>query len=239
MNPLDLAEYNGSIGLPLPSTEIRRARRRGPGPAARPAGRRSASAARRVMAGYWQRPEEPAAALGADGFLRTGDIGTMDEKGFVRVVDRKKDMILVSGFDVYPRTGIEQVVAMRPGRARGGAAVGAPMPSGRAPSEAAFVVKKDPNLTAEQLLEFCKAQLTGCKRPKYVEFRPRTPEDQTSARIRRSARCASRRPGRRRRRDPPWAPAIAARCASRSRRPRTSKSSNATARSARAPVTCT
>ncbi|MCX7960020.1 MAG: long-chain-fatty-acid--CoA ligase [Burkholderiales bacterium] len=184
MNPLDLADYNGSIGLPLPSTEIVVRDDEGRD---LPLGQPGEICIRgpQVMAGYWQRPEETAAVLGADGFLRTGDIGTMDEKGFVRIVDRKKDMILVSGFNVYPNE-IEQVVAMHPGVLEV-AAIGVPDPhSGEVPK--LFVVKKDPNLTAEQLLEFCKAQLTGYKRPKYVEFRTELPKTNVGKILRRALR---------------------------------------------------
>jgi long-chain acyl-CoA synthetase len=184
MNPLDLAEYNGSIGLPLPSTEITL---RDDNDRDVPLGQPGEICIRgpQVMAGYWQRPEETAKVIGPDGFLHTGDIGIMDEKGFVRIVDRKKDMILVSGFNVYPNE-IEQVVAMHPGVLEV-AAVGVPDPhSGEVPK--LFVVKKDPNLTAEELLEFCKEQLTGYKRPKYVEFRKELPKTNVGKILRRALR---------------------------------------------------
>ncbi|MEW5862058.1 MAG: long-chain-fatty-acid--CoA ligase [Pseudomonadota bacterium] len=184
MNPLDLAEYNGSIGLPLPSTEITL---RDDNDRDVPLGQPGEICIRgpQVMAGYWQRPEETAKVIGPDGFLHTGDIGIMDEKGFVRIVDRKKDMILVSGFNVYPNE-IEQVVAMHPGVLEV-AAIGVPDPhSGEVPK--LFVVKKDPNLTAEELLEFCKEQLTGYKRPKYVEFRKELPKTNVGKILRRALR---------------------------------------------------
>jgi long-chain acyl-CoA synthetase len=184
MNPLDLAEYNGSIGLPLPSTEITL---RDDNDRDVPLGQPGEICIRgpQVMAGYWQRPEETAKVIGPDGFLHTGDIGIMDEKGFVRIVDRKKDMILVSGFNVYPNE-IEQAVAMHPGVLEV-AAVGVPDPhSGEVPK--LFVVKKDPNLTAEELLEFCKEQLTGYKRPKYVEFRKELPKTNVGKILRRALR---------------------------------------------------
>jgi long-chain acyl-CoA synthetase len=184
MNPLDLAEYNGAIGLPLPSTEITL---RDDNDKDVPLGQPGEICIRgpQVMAGYWQRPEETAKVIGPDGFLHTGDIGIMDEKGFVRIVDRKKDMILVSGFNVYPNE-IEQVVAMHPGVLEV-AAIGVPDPhSGEVPK--LFVVKKDPDLTAEQILDFCKEQLTGYKRPKYVEFRKELPKTNVGKILRRALR---------------------------------------------------
>jgi long-chain acyl-CoA synthetase len=138
-----------------------------------------------VMKGYWQRPDETAKVLGPDGFLYTGDVGVMDEKGFVRIVDRKKDMILVSGFNVYPNE-IEQVVAMHPGVLEV-AAIGVPDEhSGEVPK--LFIVKKDPSLTAEAVLEFCKDKLTGYKRPKHVEFRTELPKTNVGKILRRALR---------------------------------------------------
>jgi len=123
--------------------------------------------------------------LGPDGFLYTGDIGVMDEKGYVRIVDRKKDMILVSGFNVYPNE-IEQVVAMHPGVLEV-AAIGVPDEhSGEVPK--IFIVKRDPSLTEEAVLAFCKEQLTGYKRPKYVEFRADLPKTNVGKILRRMLR---------------------------------------------------
>ncbi len=137
------------------------------------------------MKGYWQRAEETANVLGPDGFLYTGDIGIMDEKGFIRIVDRKKDMILVSGFNVYPNE-IEQVVAMMPGVLEV-AAIGVPDErSGEVPK--VFIVKKDPSLTEAQVREYCKAQLTGYKQPKYVEFRADLPKTNVGKILRRALR---------------------------------------------------
>src|SRR5436309_13612485 len=125
------------------------------------------------MAGYWQRPDETAEVLGRDGFLHTGDIGVMDEKGFIRVVDRKKDMIVVSGFKVFPNE-IEQVVAMLPGVLEC-AVIGVPDEhSGEVPK--VFVVKRGPQLTEQDVLEHCRKELTGYKRPKYVELRAELPK---------------------------------------------------------------
>ncbi|HXZ51624.1 MAG TPA: long-chain fatty acid--CoA ligase, partial [Burkholderiales bacterium] len=138
-----------------------------------------------VMAGYWQRPDETAKVLSQDGYLRTGDIGVMDDKGFVRIVDRKKDMILVSGFNVYPNE-VEQVVALHPGVLEC-AAIGVPDEhSGE--TVKLFVVKKDPALTVQDVLEHCKRELTGYKRPKYVEFRTELPKTNVGKILRRALR---------------------------------------------------
>jgi long-chain acyl-CoA synthetase len=138
-----------------------------------------------VMKGYWQRPDETATVLGKDGFLRTGDIGVMDEKGFIRIVDRKKDMILVSGFNVYPNE-IEQVVATHPGVLEC-AVIGVPDEhSGEVPK--VYVVRKDPQLTEQDVLEHCRKELTGYKRPKYVEFRADLPKTNVGKILRRALR---------------------------------------------------
>jgi long-chain acyl-CoA synthetase len=184
MNPLDLKDYNGSIGLPMPSTEIVL---RDDNDKDVPLGQPGEICIKgpQVMKGYWQRPDETAKILGRDGFLHTGDVGIMDEKGFVRIVDRKKDMILVSGFNVYPNE-IEQVLAMHPGVLEC-AAIGVPDEhSGEVPK--VFVVKKDPQLTEKDVLEHCKKELTGYKRPKYVEFRTELPKTNVGKILRRALR---------------------------------------------------
>ena len=138
-----------------------------------------------VMAGYWQRPEDTAAVMFADGFLRTGDIGVMDEQGYIRIVDRKKDMILVSGFNVYPNE-VEAVVAMHPGVLEV-AAIGVPDErSGEAVK--IFVVRKDPTLTAEALIAHCRDYLTGYKVPHHVEFREELPKTNVGKILRRALR---------------------------------------------------
>src|SRR5258707_2300676 len=160
-----LTAYSGAIGIPLPSTII--ALRDDDGKDV-PLGQPGEICIKgpQVMKGYWQRPDETAQVLGPDGFLYTGDVGVMDEKGFIRIVDRKKDMILVSGFNVYPNE-IEQVVAMMPGVLEV-AAIGVPdEKSGEVPK--VFIVKEDPALTGAQVLAHCRQQLTGSKQPKYVE----------------------------------------------------------------------
>ena len=189
MNPLNLEAYSGSIGLPLPATEI----------ALRDDNRQDVALGGageicirgpQVMKGYWQRPEETADVIGPDGFLYTGDVGVMDDKGFVRIVDRKKDMILVSGFNVYPNE-IEQVVAMHPGVLEV-AAIGVPDEhSGEVPK--LFIVKKDPSLTEAAVLDFCKEQLTGYKRPRHVEFRAELPKTNVGKILRRALRDEQKR----------------------------------------------
>lgn len=184
VNRLDLAEFNGSIGLPVPNTEI--AIRDDAGNDV-PMGERGEICIRgpQVMAGYWNRPEDTAQAIGPDGFFKTGDIGVMDADGFTRIVDRKKDMILVSGFNVYP-TEIEQVVNLHPGVLEC-AAIGVPDPhSGEAVK--LFVIKKDPALAEEDLSSYCHKQLTGYKRPKYIEFRDELPKTNVGKILRRELR---------------------------------------------------
>jgi long-chain acyl-CoA synthetase len=183
-NPLDLAEYSGSIGVPMPSTDIEL---RDDNDKPVPLGEAGEICIKgpQVMAGYWQQPEESAKVLGADAFLHTGDIGVMDAKGFIRIVDRKKDMIIVSGFKVFPNE-IEQVVAMHPGVLEC-AVVGVPdAHSGEVPK--VYVVKKDPQLTEQDVLEHCKRELTGYKRPKAVEFRSELPKTNVGKILRRALR---------------------------------------------------
>jgi len=184
INPLDLQEYNGSIGLPVPSTDIEL---RDDGGHAVPLGKPGEIWVKgpQVMAGYWHRPDETAKVIDDRGWLATGDIGVMDERGFVRIVDRKKDMILVSGFNVYPNE-IEAVVAMHSGVLEC-AAIGAPdEKSGEAVH--LFVVKKDSSLTAAALLEHCRAHLTGYKCPREVEFRDELPKSNVGKILRRELR---------------------------------------------------
>ncbi len=184
INPLDLAEYNGSIGLPIPSTEVSIQDDDGKH---LPTGEVGELCVRgpQVMKGYYQRPDETAKVLSTDGWLRTGDIARMDEKGFFYIVDRKKDMILVSGFNVYPNE-IEGVVARMPGVLEV-AAIGVPdEKSGEAVK--LVIVKKDPALTAEAVLAFCKTELTGYKRPHHIEFRESLPKTNVGKILRRELR---------------------------------------------------
>jgi len=184
INPLDLQQYNGSIGLPVPSTDMEL---RDDDRHAVPLGKPGEIWVKgpQVMAGYWHRPDETAKVIDDRGWLATGDVGVMDERGFVRIVDRKKDMILVSGFNVYPNE-IEAVVAMHPGVLEC-AAIGTPdEKSGEAVK--LFVVKKDSSLTAAALLEHCRAYLTGYKCPREVEFRDELPKSNVGKILRRELR---------------------------------------------------
>jgi long-chain acyl-CoA synthetase len=184
INPLDIPAYTGAIGLPISSTEV--AIRNDAGVDV-PLGERGELCIRgpQVMKGYYNRPEETAKVIMPDGFLLTGDIAVMDETGFVRIVDRKKDMILVSGFNVYPNE-VEDVVAQHPGVLEV-AAVGVPHDkSGEAVK--IFVVKKDPALTAEALIAHCREHLTGYKVPGQVEFRAELPKTNVGKILRRELR---------------------------------------------------
>src|SRR3954462_2249531 len=183
-NTADSAEFSGTIGYPVPSTEISI---RDDDGNEMPLGKPGEICARgpQVMAGYWQRPEETAQVMTSDGFFRTGDIGVMDDKGMVKIVDRKKDMVLVSGFNVYPNE-IEEVIASHPGVLEC-AVIGIPdSKSGEAVK--AFIVKKDPNLTAEDVVKFCHGQLTGYKVPKHIEFRTDLPKTNVGKILRRQLR---------------------------------------------------
>lgn len=182
--PYDLAGYNGSIGLPAPSTQIQV---RGDDGQILPQGETGELYAKgpQVMLGYWQRPEETAKVIDKDGWLATGDIGYMDEKGFFYIVDRKKDMILVSGFNVFPNE-VEEVVALHP-KVVEVAAVGVPHEvSGELVK--IFVVAKDKSLTDKELIKHCRHHLTGYKVPKLVEFRDELPKTNVGKILRRELR---------------------------------------------------
>ena len=184
INPLDLKAFNHSIGLPISSTEVSI---RDDDGIEQPIGQRGELCVRgpQVTPGYWNRPEETRRVFTADGFLRTGDIAVIDENGFVTLVDRKKDMILVSGFNVYPNE-VEDVVASHPGVLEV-AAIGVPDErSGEAVK--VFVVRKDPALTAEALIAHCRENLTGYKVPHHVEFRDELPKSNVGKILRRELR---------------------------------------------------
>ena len=184
INPLDLKEYNGAIGLPVSSTEV--AIRDDDGNDV-PLGQSGELCVRgpQVMKGYYNREDGTAKVMMPDGFLRTGDVAVMDEKGFVRIVDRKKDMILVSGFNVYPNE-VEAVVAMHPGVLEV-AAIGVPDDkSGEAVK--VFIVRKDAALTEEAVLAHCRENLTGYKMPRFVEFRQELPKTNVGKILRRALR---------------------------------------------------
>lgn len=183
-NSPEVDEFNGTIGLPMPSTWI--SIRDDDGNEV-PMGQPGEICARgpQVMAGYWNRPEETAEVMTADGFFRTGDIGVMTADGYTRIVDRKKDMILVSGFNVYPNE-VEDVIASHPGVLEC-AVIGI---ADERTSEAvkAFVVRKDPGLTAEDIIKFCRAELTSYKVPKQIEFRTVLPKTNVGKILRRELR---------------------------------------------------
>ncbi|KZC34413.1 long-chain fatty acid--CoA ligase, partial [Rhodanobacter sp. FW510-R12] len=184
INPLDLKEYNGSIGLPVPSTNVAIWSEEGKPLPLGEVGELMVQGPQ-VMKGYWNRPDETAKVLDADGWLHTGDIAKMDANGYFYIVDRKKDMILVSGFNVYPNE-VEDTVMQHPGVLEV-AAVGVPDEhSGEVVK--LFVVRKDPNLTEEALKQFCRENLTGYKRPKLIEFRDSLPKSNVGKILRRELR---------------------------------------------------
>jgi long-chain acyl-CoA synthetase len=173
-NPVTNTEYTGTIGVPLPNTWMKLLDDAGNDTAPGQPGE-IAIKGPQVMAGYWQRPDETAKVMTADGYFRSGDIGVMDERGYFKIVDRKKDMVLVSGFNVYPNE-VEEVVAGLEGVLEC-AVVGVPDDkTGEAVK--LVIVKKDPSLTEAQVREYCRANLTGYKQPRVIEFRadlPKTP----------------------------------------------------------------
>jgi long-chain acyl-CoA synthetase len=184
VNPVTLTEFTGTVGLPVPSCEV--SIRDDEGNEV-PIGERGEICLRgpQVMVGYWHRPDETAKAFTPDGFFKTGDIGVVDARGYVKIVDRKKDMILVSGFNVFPNE-IEEVVAAHPGVLEC-AAIGVPDGhSGEAIK--VFVVKKDPGLTERDVQEWCATQLTGYKKPKHLEFRTELPKSNVGKILRRELR---------------------------------------------------
>ena len=183
-NPLNIPAYTGSIGLPVPSTEIELRDAEG---SEVPQGQPGEMWIRgpQVMQGYWQRPDETAKVIDSRGFLATGDIAVVDEKGWFKLVDRKKDLIVVSGFNVYPNE-IEDVVAAHP-KVMETACIGI---SSEKTGEALklFVVRKDPSLTAEELIDYCRTQLTGYKVPRDIEFRDELPKSNVGKILRRELR---------------------------------------------------
>ena len=188
-NPTDTDVFTGTIGLPLPSTEIAIL---GDDGRPVPLGERGEIAIRgpQVMAGYWQRPDETAKVMTPDGFFKSGDIGVMDARGYVTIVDRKKDMIIVGGFNVFPNE-VEEVIAACPGVLEC-AVVGVPDPhSGEAVK--VFVTRKDPSLTEAAVREYAAKNLTGYKKPKHVEFRDELPKTNVGKILRRELRDEERR----------------------------------------------
>jgi len=192
-NPLDAREFSGAAGMPVPSTELSIRDESGQELGIGQTGEVCIRGPQ-VMKGYWNRPEDTAATLSADGWLRTGDIGAVDERGFLRIIDRKKDLIIVSGFKVFPNE-VEDVAALHPGVLES-AAIGVPDErSGEAVK--LIVVPKEPSLTEAQLIEHCRKHLTGYKVPKMIELRrqplPKTPIGKVLRRALRDEELAARR----------------------------------------------
>ncbi len=189
-NPMDIPAYTGSIGLPLPSTEIEL---RNPEGDEVPQGEAGEMWIRgpQIMRGYWQRPDETAKVMDKRGFLATGDIAVMDEKGWFKLVDRKKDLIVVSGFNVYP-SEVEDVAAAHP-KVLEAACIGV---HSEKTGEALklFVVKKDPSLTAEELIAYCRSEMTAYKVPRLIEFRDELPKSNVGKILRRELRNESQNP---------------------------------------------
>jgi acyl-CoA synthetase (AMP-forming)/AMP-acid ligase II len=185
-NPVNATEFSGTIGLPLPGIDIAIKDDAGE---SLPTGATGEICIRgpNVTPGYYQQPEENAKAFTADGYLRTGDIGVMDERGFTRIVDRKKDMILVSGFNVYPNE-LENVISVCPGVIECAAIGVADEKQGEAIK--VFVVKSDPTLTEEDVASHCRQNLTGYKMPKYIEFRDELPKTNVGKILRRELRAS-------------------------------------------------
>ncbi|MFL9962127.1 AMP-binding protein [Paraburkholderia sediminicola] len=187
MNPVDLnamRDFEGSIGLPAPSTHVRFRKDDGSWANIGETGELCVKGPQ-VMKGYWNRPEETAKVIDDDGWLATGDIGVMDSRGFIRLIDRKKDMIIVSGFNVYPNE-IEDVIAAHPD-VREVAAIGVP-DAAQGERVKVFVVRRNPALTAEQVIAHCRKNLTGYKVPKLVEFRDELPQTNVGKILRRALR---------------------------------------------------
>jgi len=186
-NPVTATAYSGTIGVPLPSTYVKLVGSDGQDVSELGLPGEVAVLGPQVMAGYWQRPDETAKVMTADGYFLTGDIGTMDERGFVKIVDRKKDMVIVSGFNVYPNE-VEDVVSNCPGVLEC-AVVGVPdEKSGEAIK--LVVVKKDPALTEQAIRDYCHANLTGYKRPRHIVFRTDLPKTPVGKILRRELRDA-------------------------------------------------
>jgi len=179
-------EYSGTIGVPIPGTWMKIIDDEGRD---LPQGQRGEIAIKgpQVMAGYWQRPDETAKVMTPDGYFKTGDVGIMDERGFFRIVDRKKDMILVSGFNVYP-TEIEDVVAGLDGVLECACVGMADAQTGEAVK--LVIVRKKPELTEAQVRAYCRENLTGYKQPKIIEFRTEMPKTPVGKILRRELRDA-------------------------------------------------
>jgi long-chain acyl-CoA synthetase len=183
-NAVNVTAYSGHIGVPLPNTEVLIL---GDDGTEQPPGSPGEICIRgpQVMAGYWQRPDETAKVMTADGFFRSGDIGVMDERGCVRIVDRKKDMIIVSGFNVYPNE-VEDVLTQHAGVLEAAVVGVDDARSGEAVK--AFIVRRDPTLSEADVRAWCESQLTGYKRPRLIEFRTELPKTAVGKILRRELR---------------------------------------------------
>ena len=184
-NPVTIKEFSGTIGVPLPSTYLKLLDDDGHEVTTLGQPGEIAIKGPQVMAGYWQRPDETAKVMTEDGFFKSGDIGIMDERGYFKIVDRKKDMVLVSGFNVYPNE-VEEVVAAMPGVMEC-AVVGVPDEK-MGEAVKLVIVRKDPKLTEAQVREFCRANLTGYKQPRVIEFREELPKTPVGKILRRELR---------------------------------------------------
>ena len=184
VNPLNIDGYTGMLGLPLPSTDVQIRDEQGAEVATGEVGEICVKGPQ-VMQGYWNRPDETAKVLMPDGWLHTGDEGYMRADGYIKLSDRKKDIILVSGFKVFPNE-VEEVATMLPGVLEAGATSVADERTGQAVK--LFIVRRDPALTAEQVLAHCRKNLTGYKLPKYVEFRTELPKSPIGKVLRRELR---------------------------------------------------
>jgi long-chain acyl-CoA synthetase len=184
-NPVTAKDFTGTIGVPLPGTSMKLLDDEGNTITELGVPGEIAIKGPQVMAGYWQRPDETAKVMTEDGYFKSGDVGVMDERGFFKIVDRKKDMVLVSGFNVYPNE-VEGVVASMPGVMEC-AVVGVPDDkTGEAVK--LVIVRKDPDLTEAAVREFCRHELTGYKQPKVVEFREELPKTPVGKILRRELR---------------------------------------------------
>ena len=184
-NPVTVKEFSGTIGVPLPSTYLKLLDDDGQEVTTLGQPGEIAIKGPQVMAGYWQRPDETAKVMTEDGFFKSGDVGVMDERGYFKIVDRKKDMVLVSGFNVYPNE-VEEVVAAMPGVMEC-AVVGVPDEK-MGEAVKLVIVRKDPELTEAQVREFCRANLTGYKQPRVIEFREELPKTPVGKILRRELR---------------------------------------------------
>uniref|UniRef100_A0A914XYX6 Long-chain-fatty-acid--CoA ligase n=1 Tax=Panagrolaimus superbus TaxID=310955 RepID=A0A914XYX6_9BILA len=183
-NVLNATEFSGTIGLPVPGSDVAIRDDDGQNVALGEVGEICVRGPQ-VMKGYWNRPDETSKAIFADGFFRTGDMGFMNERGFTKIVDRKKDMILVSGFNVYPNE-IEEVAAEHPGVVEAAAIGIANEHSGEVVK--LYVVRRDPELTEDALKAFCAERLTNYKRPRMIEFRDSLPKSNVGKILRRELR---------------------------------------------------